>query len=82
MIKGGTDDLLNVFKPARPPLTFRRRLSPPVPPRPPQAENCLLTSWSWVYLADFAPYKPTFLPADNPVRELIGFCGPGRFQGQ
>lgn len=30
-------------------------------------ENVLLTSWGWVFLADYAPYKPTMLPADNPV---------------
>ena len=34
-------------------------------------ENVLVTSWNWVFLADFAPYKPTHLPADNPVRILI-----------
>jgi hypothetical protein len=33
-----------------------------------QTENVLLTSWSWVFLSDYAPYKPTFLPADNPVK--------------
>jgi serine/threonine protein kinase len=33
-----------------------------------KAENVLLTSWGWAFLADFAPYKPTYLPADNPVR--------------
>ena len=32
-----------------------------------KAENVLLTSWGWALLADFAPYKPTLLPADNPV---------------
>ena len=36
-----------------------------------KAENCLLTSWSWVLIADFAPYKPTFLPADNPVSHSL-----------
>jgi serine/threonine protein kinase len=30
-------------------------------------ENVLVTSWAWAYLADFAPYKPTLLPEDNPV---------------
>jgi phosphoinositide-3-kinase regulatory subunit 4 len=30
-------------------------------------ENVLLTSWGWLLLADFAPYKPAMLPADNPV---------------
>lgn len=33
-----------------------------------KAENVLLTSWGWVLLADWASYKPTYLPADNPVR--------------
>uniref|UniRef100_A0A7S3UFM9 non-specific serine/threonine protein kinase n=2 Tax=Picocystis salinarum TaxID=88271 RepID=A0A7S3UFM9_9CHLO len=32
-----------------------------------KAENVLVTSWSWVFLADFAPYKPVVLPADNPA---------------
>lgn len=32
-----------------------------------KTENVLLTSWGWAFLADFAPYKPTLLPADNPV---------------
>ena len=30
-------------------------------------ENVLVTSWNWVFLSDFASYKPTTLPADNPV---------------
>lgn len=33
-----------------------------------KAENVLLTSWGWLFIADFAPYKPIALPADNPVR--------------
>jgi phosphoinositide-3-kinase, regulatory subunit 4 len=33
-------------------------------------ENVLLTSWGWLLLADFAPYKPVMLPADNPVSFL------------
>ncbi|KAG0364248.1 Serine/threonine-protein kinase [Gamsiella multidivaricata] len=32
-----------------------------------KTENCLMTSWNWVYLSDFAGYKPTFLPEDNPA---------------
>ena len=28
----------------------------------------LVTSWNWVFLADFASFKPAYLPADNPVR--------------
>ena len=32
-----------------------------------KTENVLLTSWGWVFLVDFAPYKPVQLPMDNPV---------------
>ncbi|KAF0433331.1 ARM repeat-containing protein [Gigaspora margarita] len=32
-----------------------------------KTENILVTSWNWVYLADFAGYKPTYLPEDNPA---------------
>ncbi|GES86228.1 ARM repeat-containing protein [Rhizophagus clarus] len=32
-----------------------------------KTENVLVTSWNWVYLADFAGYKPTYLPEDNPA---------------
>ena len=35
-----------------------------------KCENVLVTSWNWLYLADFASYKPTYLPVDNPVRLL------------
>lgn len=27
-----------------------------------KAENVLVTSWNWVFLTDFASFKPTFLP--------------------
>uniref|UniRef100_A0A1B0CEG3 non-specific serine/threonine protein kinase n=1 Tax=Lutzomyia longipalpis TaxID=7200 RepID=A0A1B0CEG3_LUTLO len=30
-------------------------------------ENILITSWNWILLADFASFKPTFLPEDNPA---------------
>lgn len=30
-------------------------------------ENILITSWNWVLLSDFASFKPTFLPEDNPA---------------
>lgn len=30
-------------------------------------ENVLVTSWNWIYLTDFAPYKPTFIPEDDPT---------------
>ncbi|ORX62898.1 ARM repeat-containing protein [Hesseltinella vesiculosa] len=32
-----------------------------------KTENVLVTSWNWVYLVDFAFYKPTFLPEDDPA---------------
>lgn len=37
-----------------------------------KAENVMVTSWNWVLLTDFATYKPTYLPADNPVSECLG----------
>ena len=40
-----------------------------------KSENTMLTSWNWVYLVDFAPYKPTALPADNPVSCAVGGAG-------
>jgi len=30
-------------------------------------ENILITSWNWILLSDFASFKPTFLPDDNPA---------------
>lgn len=30
-------------------------------------ENIMITSWNWVLLTDFASYKPTYLPEDNPA---------------
>ena len=38
-----------------------------------KCENVLVTSWSWAVLTDFAPYKPTYLPADNTVPPSLGF---------
>ena len=32
-----------------------------------KCENILCTSWNWIFLTDFAFYKPTYLPADNPA---------------
>ncbi|KAI8081764.1 uncharacterized protein BX664DRAFT_388695 [Halteromyces radiatus] len=32
-----------------------------------KTENILVTSWNWTYLVDFASYKPTFLPEDDPA---------------
>lgn len=31
-----------------------------------KSENVLVTSWNWVYLTDFAPYKPVYLPENDP----------------
>lgn len=30
-------------------------------------ENILITSWNWILLSDFASFKPTYLPIDNPA---------------
>ncbi|XP_058127608.1 phosphoinositide 3-kinase regulatory subunit 4 [Anopheles ziemanni] len=30
-------------------------------------ENITITSWNWVLLSDFASFKPTYLPEDNPA---------------
>ena len=30
-------------------------------------ENVMLTSWNWVLLTDFASFKPTYLPENNPA---------------
>lgn len=43
-----------------------------------KCENVQVTSWSWVYLADFASFKPTFLPADNPADFSFFFDTGGR----
>ena len=43
-----------------------------------KAENVLVTSWNWIYLSDFAPFKPTYLPADNPADFSYFFDTSGR----
>ena len=43
-----------------------------------KAENVALTSWDWAFLVDFAPYKPTLLPADNPADFSFFFDTTGR----
>ncbi|XP_064461325.1 phosphoinositide 3-kinase regulatory subunit 4-like [Ornithodoros turicata] len=30
-------------------------------------ENIMITGWNWVLLTDFASFKPTYLPEDNPA---------------
>ncbi|CAO0789210.1 unnamed protein product [Mucor circinelloides] len=32
-----------------------------------KTENVLVTSWNWAYLVDYAFYKPTYLPENNPA---------------
>jgi phosphoinositide-3-kinase regulatory subunit 4 len=41
-------------------------------------DNVLLTSWNWVYLSDYASFKPTHLPADNPAAFSYFFDISGR----
>lgn len=41
-------------------------------------ENVLCTSWNWVMLTDFAPYKPTAIPDDDPTDFQYFFDGIGR----
>lgn len=31
-----------------------------------KSENILVTSWNWIYLSDFAPFKPVFIPENDP----------------
>ena len=40
-----------------------------------KAENVLVTSWNWLFLADFASFKPTFLP-DHDHADFA--CVPAR----
>lgn len=41
-----------------------------------KSENVMVTSWNWLLLTDFSPYKPTFLPAANDVAVLYYFFEP------
>lgn len=43
-----------------------------------KSENILVTSWNWVYITDFASYKPTFLPLDDPSDFAYYFDTSGR----
>lgn len=51
-------------------------------------ENITVTAWNWVMLVDFASFKPTFLPIDNPgdysyffdtSRRRMCYIAPERF---
>ncbi|KAI9810014.1 MAG: Serine/threonine-protein kinase [Phylliscum demangeonii] len=44
-----------------------------------RSENILVTSWNWLYLADFsASFKPAYLPEDNPADFSYYFDTSGR----
>ncbi|KIJ34241.1 hypothetical protein M422DRAFT_263736 [Sphaerobolus stellatus SS14] len=43
-----------------------------------KCENILVTAWNWVYLTDFASYKPTYLPLDDPADFSFFFDISGR----
>ncbi|ROT40626.1 phosphoinositide 3-kinase regulatory subunit 4 [Sodiomyces alkalinus F11] len=44
-----------------------------------KSENTLVTSWNWLYLADFSgPFKPVLLPDDNPADFSYYFDTSGR----
>ncbi|KAF5339043.1 hypothetical protein D9758_014111 [Tetrapyrgos nigripes] len=43
-----------------------------------KSENILVTSWNWVYLSDFASYKPAYLPLDDPSDFSFFFDTSGR----
>ena len=54
-------------------------------------ENVMLTSWNWVLLTDFASFKPTYLPEDNPAdynyffdtsRRRTCYVAPERFKSR
>ena len=41
-------------------------------------ENVMILSWNWVILTDFASFKPTYLPEDNPAEFTYFFDTSGR----
>jgi phosphoinositide-3-kinase, regulatory subunit 4 len=44
-----------------------------------KTENCLVTSWNWLYLSDYSSsFKPTYLPEDNPAEFSFYFDTSGR----
>lgn len=54
-------------------------------------ENIMITSWNWVILTDFASFKPTYLPDDNPAdfsyffdtsRRRTCYIAPERFRSR
>lgn len=43
-----------------------------------KCENVLITSSNWLYLADFASFKPTYIPYDDPSDFSFFFDTGGR----
>ncbi|KAL7093690.1 hypothetical protein ACP275_11G054800 [Erythranthe tilingii] len=43
-----------------------------------KCENVLVTSWNWLYLADFASFKPIYIPYDDPSDFSFFFDTGGR----
>ncbi|KAJ3698963.1 hypothetical protein LUZ61_002668 [Rhynchospora tenuis] len=43
-----------------------------------KCENVLVTSWNWLYLTDFASFKPTYIPDDDPSDFSFFFDTGGR----
>ncbi|CAH9103061.1 unnamed protein product [Cuscuta epithymum] len=43
-----------------------------------KCENVLVTSWNWLYLADYASFKPTYIPHDDPSDFSFFFDTGGR----
>ncbi|GAM27383.1 hypothetical protein SAMD00019534_105580 [Acytostelium subglobosum LB1] len=43
-----------------------------------KCENVMVTTTNWIYLADFACYKPTHIPEDNPADFSFYFDTSGR----
>ncbi|XP_072977494.1 serine/threonine-protein kinase VPS15 isoform X1 [Typha angustifolia] len=43
-----------------------------------KCENVFVTSWNWLYLADFASFKPTYIPHDDPSDFSFFFDTGGR----
>ncbi|KAF9516566.1 hypothetical protein BS47DRAFT_1371689 [Hydnum rufescens UP504] len=43
-----------------------------------KSENILVTSWNWVYITDFASFKPVHLPEDDPADYSFYFDASGR----
>eukprot|EP00937_MAST-01D_sp_MAST-1D-sp2_P004798 g4798.t1 len=42
-----------------------------------KAENVMVTSWNWLVLTDMAPFKPTYIPEDDPADYAYFFGGRG-----